>query len=304
MDLHSIPYIGEITALLAPLAWSLAVILFRVTGRTVSPIPLNLFKNVLALILFPVTALLLGQGLLRQEPLWVYLLLMGSGVIGIGLADMFFFMTLNRVGAGLQAIINTAYSPSIIFLSVIFLGERLTLVQLLGVGMILGAVFAVTRMRGPAGGLNQKVLIAGIVYGLLAAITQAISIVMIKPWLGDWPMFWANSWRMLGGVVSILLILAVMRGGWAKLRELRDRKAWPAMIPGALLGTYISLIFWLAGMKYTLASTASALNQTSTLFTFVLAALLLREPVTWKRLLGVLAGSAGVVAVIFGAGTP
>jgi drug/metabolite transporter (DMT)-like permease len=213
---------------------------------------------------------------------------------------MFFFMTLNRVGAGIQAIINTSYSPSIILLSVIFLGERLTLVQLMGVVMIIGAVSAVTRMRTPAGDITPGILAAGVVYGLLASLTQAISIVMIKPWLGEWPLFWANSWRMIGGIVSISVILTFIPGGWTRLRELRNRKIWPVMLGGSLLGTYISLIFWLGGMKYTLASVASALNQTATLFTFIFAAILLREPVTWKRLLGLAAGSAGIALVMFG----
>ena len=62
MDVHGIPFIGEIFALLAPLSWSFAVILFRVTGKSVSPIPLNLFKNVFAILLFAATALLTGQG--------------------------------------------------------------------------------------------------------------------------------------------------------------------------------------------------------------------------------------------------
>ena len=44
-------------------------------------------------------------------------------------------MCLNRVGAGLQAIVNTSYSPIIITLSVIFLGERLGAVQAIGAGL-------------------------------------------------------------------------------------------------------------------------------------------------------------------------
>jgi drug/metabolite transporter (DMT)-like permease len=304
MDLTSFPYIGEILALLAPLCWSFAVILFRVSGRSVSPVPLNFYKNTLSTGLFILTALITGQGLFRGEPVWVYILLIASGVIGIGLADMFFFMTLNRVGAGLQAIINTFYSPSIILLSVVFLHETFTLLQVMGVTMILGAVLAVTRMRGPAGGITGKVLVAGVIYGLLAALTQAVSIVMIKPWLDGWPLFWTNSWRMLGGLVSMAVMLAFMPGGYGRLRELADRSSWLVMTGGAVLGTYVSLIFWLGGMKYTQASTASALNQTATLFTFILAALLLHEPVTWKRLLGLVAGMAGVFLVIFGGAQP
>jgi len=296
-----IPYLGEIFALLAPLSWSFAVILFRVSGRMISPIPLNFFKNSLAILLFVFTAIIAGEGLFRDEPVWTYLLLLASGVMGIGLADMFFFMTLNRVGAGLQAIINTSYSPFIIFLSMVFLGERLTVMQLFGVAMILGAVLAVTKMKAPSGSIDRKTMLLGILFGVSASLTQAVSIVMIKPWLGEWPIYWANSWRMLGGLITMAVFLPLMPGGVARLKELRDKKAWPAMIAGAVLGTYISLIFWLAGMKYTMASVASSLNQTSTLFTFILAAVLLREPVTVKRILGIIAGMVGVLLVMFGA---
>ena len=73
----------------------------------------------------------------------------------------------------------------------------------------------------------------------------------------------------------------------------------PVMIPGTLLGTYVPPIFWLAGMKYAYASVAAALNQTSTLFTFVLAALILKEPVTRTRLGALLLGLLGVVLVTF-----
>jgi len=83
------------------------------------------------------------------------------------------------------------------------------------------------------------------------------------------------------------------------LRTLRNVKIWPAMIPGTVMGTYVSLLFWLGGMKYTLASTAAALNQTATLWTFVLAVLLLHEPITRGRLIGLLGGLAGVALVTF-----
>jgi drug/metabolite transporter (DMT)-like permease len=53
-------------------------------------------------------------------------------------------------------------------------------------------------------------------------------------------------------------------------------------------------------MKYTLASTAAALNQTATLWTFVLAVLVLHEPLTRGRLLGLCGGLAGIALVTFG----
>ena len=67
-----------------------------------------------------------------------------TGVENIGISDTLFFMTLNRVGAGLQAIINTSYSPSIIFLSVVFLGEPLTIRTVVGALLVVAGVSLAT----------------------------------------------------------------------------------------------------------------------------------------------------------------
>ncbi|MBD3162814.1 MAG: EamA family transporter [Candidatus Eisenbacteria bacterium] len=299
--MSGIPYIGEIFALAAPICWSIAVILFRKTGETVPALALNLFKNVVSVVLFFGTLYLMGDTLRRDVPTGQYWLLIASGAIGIGLSDTLFFMTLNRVGAALEAIINTSYSPSIIILSFLFLGERLTPLQMLGVLLILSAVLSVGWMRGPGSQeIPRKKLIAGIGFGLLATSTQAVSIVMIKPMLDTTPLIWANCWRLLGGLAMTILLLPLLPQRRAAMRSLRNFKVWPVMVPGTVMGTYISLMFWLAGMKYTLASTASAINQTATLWTFVLAAWWLHEPVTGRRIAGLAAGVVGVALVTFG----
>jgi drug/metabolite transporter (DMT)-like permease len=293
-------YLGEIFALAAPLSWSIAVILFHSTGRVVPPLALNFFKNSVALVLFVLTMMVVGEPILRSHPASLYLLLVVSGVIGIGISDTLFFMTLNRVGAGMQAIINTSYSPSIILLSFLFLHERLRPLQLLGVAFILSAVLSLAWPTKGIEPLPRRTVIVGILLGLGTTLTQAVSIVMVKPQLAELPLLWANFWRLAGGLLTSILLFGFLPGMRAGLRSLKKVSIWPSMIPGTVMGTYVSLLFWLGGMKYTLASTAAALNQTATLWTFVLAVLLLREPVTRGRLIGLLGGLAGVALVTFG----
>jgi len=300
MAIESIPYIGEIFALMAPLAWSFAIILFRKTGELVPPVALNLFKNVLAMVLFMMTSLFLGDGIFRDVENKDYSMLVISGVLGIGVADTLLFAALNRLGAGLWSIVNTAYSPTIIILSVIILNEVLTPIQVGGVFSILLAVLIITRMKDKNGTISKKDLLVGIFIGLGAIISQAVSIVMIKPLLEESPLFWANQWRLLGGLISMIAILPFMKERKTYLKALRNTKALKIMLPAAFLGTYVSLIFWLGGMKYTQASTASALNQSATLFTFILAAILLKEPVTKHKIIGLILGAIGVLLVTFG----
>lgn len=319
-----IPFLGEILALASPLAWAFAVILFRKTGESVPPVPLNLFKNVFALILFAATWIIQsrafgfgaesigltaaieaalaegkpGSQLLRWDPHWM---LIASGALGIGVCDTLFFMCLNRVGAGLQAIITTSYSPSIILCSMWLLGERLSPMQYAGVVIILGAVLSVSWMKGPRSQVPRSALVSGTIYGVLAMITQAVSIVMVKPLLEVAPLMWANSWRLAGGAAIMLVSVPFLtRGQRQEFSTLLDPRARKVLIGGAFLGTYISLMLWLGGMKFTSASIASALNQSATFWTFLLAALLLHEPVTQRRVLGLIAGLAGIALVTFG----
>lgn len=53
-------------------------------------------------------------------------------MIGIGLADTLYFRALNRLGAGRMGIVGNFYSPFVLVLSFVFLGERLSALQ--GVG--------------------------------------------------------------------------------------------------------------------------------------------------------------------------
>lgn len=293
--MNDVPYWGEICALLSPLAWSIAVILFRKTGELVSPLVLNFFKSVVAALGFGALLLVTGEVAPEGVDGGDYALLLFSGLIGVGFADLFFFMCLNRVGAGRQAIVNTAYSPPIILLSWLLLGERLTAWQLGGVGLILVAVLLVGKTKGAAG----EKIVAGVLWGVAACVSQAISIVMVKPFLDEWPVVWTTFWRMLGGVIGTTTMLAFARAENRQLGQLRQPSVWRVMLPATLIGSLLSQWLWMAGFKYADASVAAALNQTATLFTFALAVLILHEPVNRRRLAGLACGMAGVALVTF-----
>ena len=56
-------HIGDLFAAGSALVWSFALILMRVAGHQIPPIPLTFFKNVVALVLVVITLLLLGEPL-------------------------------------------------------------------------------------------------------------------------------------------------------------------------------------------------------------------------------------------------
>ena len=285
----SIRSLGEILALASGLAWAVAVVLFRVSGRSIHPVGLNLGKNVLGLALIAPTVLLFGEPLLPSVPISTTGLLLLSGVLGIAVSDTLFFHALNRLGASLTAIVDCFYSPFVIAFSFVLLGERLSLVQLGGAALVVSAILTVSK-EGKLERIGRKDLALGIVYGILAMFFVALGIVMVKPVLGSVSIVWATLVRMAGGTAALALLVPVLRNRRSVLSPLLERRNWKALVPAAFFGSYLSLILWTGGMKYAKASVAAVLNQLNTIFIVIIAAVFLKERLTgWKLAAVVLA---------------
>jgi drug/metabolite transporter (DMT)-like permease len=292
-------HFGEFLALTTAICWAFAVILFKKSGEMVHPLALNLYKCTLAAILFIPTIYLLGDSLFWPASTEDYLILLFSGILGIGIADTLFFMSLNALGAGLSAIVDCLYSPFIISLSFFWLGESLTEVQLIGATMILSAVFAVTR-EGRTHPEDRRRVWRGVLWGALSMAATAVGIVLAKPILDRSPLLWVTQIRLFGGMAVLALVIACHPSRRRIMRSLFSTQRWGYTLSGSFIGTYIAMLLWLGGMKYTQASTAAALNQTSNIFIFILAALFLRERMTLLRIIALLIGVGGAMLVTFG----
>jgi len=289
--IEHLPHLGETLALASAVVWAVAVILFRTSGKDVHPIGLNLFKNLFALLLLAAVMPSLHKPLFPDATLTQTGLLLLSGFLGIAVSDTLFFMSLNILGASLAAIVDCFYSPFVIILSYVFLSERLNGWQLSGVLLIITAVLTVARKsHGENGRISRKDLVRGIILGILAMLFVAIGIVLVKPMLSGVEIFWATGVRLIGGTLGVLAFLPFHPKRREVLRPLLDLSNWKTMIPASFLGSFLSLLFWMGGMKFAFASVAAILNQMSTIFIFILAVVFLKEKATlWKIVAVVLA---------------
>ncbi|MEW6411053.1 MAG: DMT family transporter [Candidatus Zixiibacteriota bacterium] len=285
-------------ALLTAIVWAIAVVLFKKSGETVHPVGLNLFKNMLAAALFLPTIWLWGGKLLHDAPAWDYLLLLLSGALGIGIADTLFFHCLNRLGAGLTAIVDCLYSPFIIGLSMIWLGDVLSVWQIVGVMLIISAVLTAARPRGE-NGPDRRNLMLGLTYGALAVALMAIGVVIAKPVLDRAPLLWVTEIRLIGGVAILWINLAFHPGRRQIVRSVFASTGRIYTVTGSLVGGYLAMVMWLAGMKFTQVSTAAALNQTNNIFIFIFAALFLKERIDLPRTIGIILAVGGAFLVTF-----
>jgi len=290
---------GELLALATAITWASAVILFKKSGEKVHPLGLNQFKNVLAILLLVPTMLVLSKTILPRAAATDYLILLASGALGIGVADTMFFHSLNLLGAGRSSIVDCLYSPFIIGLSILWLGESMSYIQGLGAALIISAVLTITGEKD-LHAVDRGRLWAGVMWGALAMAAMAVGIVVAKPILNRSELLWVTLTRLVGGVAVLILFLLLHPERKTILRSIATDSHRSYTLAGSFLGGYLSIIFWLGGMKYTQASVASALNQTSNIFIFILAALFLQERITRVRALAIVLGISGAIMVGLG----
>jgi drug/metabolite transporter (DMT)-like permease len=302
-------FTGELLALLAALTWAGALVLFKYSGERVTPLALNLFKGVVGVAMLAVTLLLapylqpfLGdeslQRVLSLPPRHIWIMI-ASGVIGIALADTLFFYGLNMVGVGIISIVDCLYTPFVFLFACLLLREQLTAAHLIGAALILSAVLISSGHRPPPSATRRR-LVTGILLGALAMAAMAFGVVIAKPVLDDFPLVWALMVRLAAGVAALAAISPLLprRGGRTMWSVFRPSAAWKTAIPGAVLGTYLAYMFWLAGYKYADASINAILNQTTVIFAIILATVIVKERMTRRKALAVALAVLGIGVVV------
>jgi drug/metabolite transporter (DMT)-like permease len=291
--------LGYALAVGAALCWAISVVLFKRSSEQLDALSLNVFKTTLGLLLLLLTGLCGGGFPDTSSELSVWLALAGSGALGIGLADTLMFKGLLLIGASRQALVDALYSPSVVLFSWWLLGERLSLRACLGGLLILSAVVLASLAPEPDLPISRARFLRGAAYSGVAVVMMALAIVWVKPIVEDHGLLWCTSVRVSGGLVAMggrALLGRATRGRLAQ--AFRPQPSWRYTLPASVIGGYLSLVMWIGAFKYAPAGTAALLNQTSTLFTVLLAAVFLREPMTARLALAVLLACAGSLSVL------
>jgi len=287
-------------AIICALTWSIAVILFKKSAQNVDSMALNAFKNTFACALMAITTYFYEGTLFHPITTEHLEIIVISGLLGIGIADALFLRGLQLLGASRVAIIDCLYSPFIITLSILFLGEQLLPLQITGSTLIIGSVVIASLpalTRKPVSG--ERIPLKGVLISVFAILALAIGITIIKPVLADKSLFWVATLRLFAGSVSSLVILAFSPKPLQRWQTLVSSDRRPMLILASFMATYVSTLFWLSGFKLGNASIASVLNQTSTLFTVVLAALVLKEKLTRRKILACILAISGAALIHF-----
>ena len=298
-------YFGELSALLAAIFWSIAVIIFKSASNEVSPFLITALKNTIASLCFLVFFLLF------DIPLWYddfqqidYFKILISGVLGMGLADVLFIYALSQIGANRIALIN-CFEPVVIYiLSSIFLGTILNIGQLIGFLVVIISLLILTYEKD-TNELDKYIKRKGILLQISAVILSSIGIVMIKPVLlkinNDINIqLWLTFFRLLPGMITAWIVLLFQKKKIRLIQPFLQLNLIIKILFSSILGTFIALSFWIIGYaNIEHPPVASILGQTSVIFIILLSWFFLKEKITKQRIVAMLFALSGVILTIY-----
>jgi drug/metabolite transporter (DMT)-like permease len=297
------PYFGEISALIAALCWSIAIIIFKSASRILSPILITALKNTIALFLFIILFLLFDIPFWNYEIETIdYLKLMISGLIGMGIGDILFIYALSQIGANRVAIIN-CFEPAVIYLfSLFLLGTILTIQQLIGFIIVIISLLIISN-ENDSEDIDPKTKRKGMFIQISAVILSSFGIVLIKPVLSlssnDIQMqLWITSVRLFPGFIVAWIIFILQKNKLSLLSPLKDFKlSWKILLSSGL-GTFVALSFWIVGYaNIEKPPVTSIIGQTSVIFIIILSYIFLKEKISKLRIVSILFALSGVILI-------
>lgn len=293
--------IGILAALGSAASWSIGSVLFKDLGESLSSFAMTLVKGAVSILFLGILTLLVGGFANIGTTAYYYLIL--SGILGIALSDTFFFSALKETSPQAITLLFTFGQVVTVLLAVLLLGEKLPGLGWAGIGLI---ITGITIGMFPSFSEEGSSTLRGVVYGLISILLMSFAAILTKKGLleiaaihgpnRDFTLL-ATFLRMLAGTLGMLLVGIVTRklGGWVTpFREAR------LMVKFALSVCVITFGgFWLATVSFNYASVAVAnsLISTEPIFVLPVAAIFLKEKITFQAVAGAVVATIGVIAL-------
>ena len=189
-----------------------------------------------------------------------------------------------------SAILVTYSAPIMIaMLAPAVLGERVSRVAVGALGVSAAGVAAIALAGGEGGGAVRP---AGVGLALLAAVTYAIFVVLLKRFTAEVSPLTVQMWQ--AGAAALALSPGALAGGYS----LGGRELAYLALLGVLI-TGLTGVVYVFALRFVPATTAGILGYLEPLSAVVLAAAILDERVgAWTLIGGAAIVAAGVVAVV------
>jgi len=234
--------IGILSAFGATLSWTYACSIWRTQTNIYKPIEINFLKNIIAFIIFSPVILIFNYSANYKY----FLVLILSGIIGIGLGDTFYLKSLNLIGTRKTLSIE-ALSPLIAAITgTLFIDENLNINAWLGILIVTGALVKIIRKKSYLIDKDSKLVISNnslekYIYAFLSMFCAVIAALLSRFVLLESnlsPIF-TTEIRLFGSIIFLCFITKMKLKIFINNFERKEKHKF---IISVLMGTNIGIL--------------------------------------------------------------
>ncbi len=280
---------GYFLVALAALGFSVKSVLVKVAyGHGVEPMTLMLMRIFIAMPFFVLTFIIFeGRGAFtsvsKREIVYSFFM----GVIGLGLAILFFFYSVELIDASLTTLVIFTYPVLTVLVLVVFFGEKLSQGKVLALVMtFIGLTFVIK-----VGDFNFiKVNSMGIVYGLIASCCYAFYNIVSESALKG-----AKPIRLITFAMSFAVVFFGLLFGWRTYPT--EPVIWLIAAILGVVSTYLPFLLYLYGVKRIGAAKSVLVSTLGPIFTVIWAYIFIGERLDTYQLFGMALIVTGITAM-------
>ena len=233
--------IGILSAFGATLSWTYACSIWRAQTHIYKPIEINFLKNVIAFIIFSPFFLFFNYSAHYKY----FLILLLSGVIGIGLGDTFYLKSLNLIGTRKTLSIE-ALSPLIAAITgTVFIDDHLNIKAWIGILIVTGALVKIIRTKNYLRNKDSKLItnnnsLDKYVFAFLSVLCAVVAAVLSRYVLleSDLTPIFTTEIRLFGSIIFLCLITKMKFNLFINNFDTKEKNQF---IVSILLGTNIGI---------------------------------------------------------------
>jgi len=308
-------------ALGTALAWTLTAIAFEYAAKRIGSLVLNLLRLLVGFVFLGTYCLIArGSFLPLDAPISSWLWLGASGLVGFVIGDLLLFQAFIDIGSRIAMLVYATAPAMTALLGLAVLGERITLIGAGGMAATLAGIAIVVLSKRAAGAsanasppapapapAGRSRRLRGIVLALGGAAGQAGGLILGKLGMGSASAspsadaldpFQGTQIRVAAGILGFAAVILATRSWKGVLSALKDRKALASLSLGSFFGPFLGVSLSLLAVTTGNAGVASAIMSIVPVLIIAPSALILKERVAPREILGAVAAVAGVFVLL------
>jgi len=282
--------IGELAALGAAISWTVSALFYGKALQQARPISANIIRLTLTGSILLLFLVILGKlTFLTGLPSGVVVISAVSGIIGLGLGDTLYLVSLSRIGVARAVPITCVYPLFSLVWAVFLVGEPITWAVVLGAVVIVGGIWFLGQdTHASEVDTKKKPLVIGMIFALLTAIVWSISITMMDIAVKETPdldhALAINTMRVIAIAAFLFAASPLLdrKLGFLKV----PKKTVMALVAGGIVALGLGWFFLAYSFVEIAQSRAVPISSTTPLFSTLASVFLLREKVTARTALG------------------